>query len=320
MGCRAWSVAVCLMLAVVGVGACAGTTVEGAWGTLSIGWEPAGSLSIDIILDDENETSQEEGGATWVLTGHAHRFEDDLYAWQIHLSQEFESFMIIPNDFLAARSFLFAEAGVHAESDATAGTLHIEIPETAFARPLVTAGDIVDIHAIWIQLEPLFSVTVPDQAAAFSDEPTEAAVADRALPSGEEAVGAGAAHQIAEEHPEGSEDQQAVPVSDVVTHDWFPSRTVYVQGEAIEHRFTLLDPASNEAARWATATINLLRLQDRGPSQIVLFESLTGDPYTGVFAYQIDTSSLAPGNYELIIWTSAGGESRRAGIRIDSST
>jgi len=313
---RAWIILVCLMLAVVTVGALAETTVEEDWGSLSMGWEPTGFLSIDVTLSDESASSPEEGVATWVLTGHAHRFGDDLYAWQIHLSQEFENFMVIPNDFLAAGAFLLTEAGVRAESDATAGTLHIEIPETAFARSLVAAGDVVDVHAIWVQVEPLFSVTVPDADIAAA-EPTSVTASDQAIASGGEPAGAGAAYAPGEELTEGSEQPQATPVTDQVIHEWFPAQTVYVRGETIEHRFVLLDPESDEPARWATATINLLRLQDQGPSQIVLFESLIGDPYTGVFAYRIDTSSLAPGNYELIIWASAGGESRRAVIRID---
>jgi len=315
---RGWIILVCLTLAVVTVGAYAETTVEEDWGSLSMGWEPTGFLSIDVTLSVESAASSEEAAATWVLTGHAHRFADDLYAWQIHLSQEFENFMVIPNDFLAARAFLLTEAGVRAESDATAGTLHIEIPEAAFARLLVTAGDTVDIHAIWLQLEPLFSVTVPDADVAAA-ESTSVTASDQAIASGGEPAGAGAAYAPGEEPTEGSEQPQATPVTDQVIHEWFPAQTVYVQGEAIEHRFALLDPESDEPARWATATINLLRLQDQGPSQIVLFESLTGDPHTGVFEYRIDTSDLAPGSYELIIWTSAGGESRRVTIRINSA-
>ncbi len=300
---RAWSVLVCLMLAVVTVGVYAETTVEEDWGSLSIGWEPTGFLAIDVTLSGESVASPEEAAATWVLTGHAHRFGDDLYAWQIHLSQEVENFMVIPNDFLAARAFLLSEAGVRAESDATAGTLHIEIPEAAFARSLVAAGDVVDVHAIWIQLEPLFSIAIPDQAIA----------------SGGELAGAGAAYAPGEEPTAGREQPQATPATDQVIHEWFPAQTVYVQGETIEHRFVLLDPESDEPACWATATINLLRLQDQGPSQIVLFESLTGDPHTGVFDYRVDTAELTPGSYELIIWTSASGESRRATIRINSA-
>ncbi|MBN1858955.1 hypothetical protein JW848_07100 [Candidatus Bipolaricaulota bacterium] len=301
MRSRAW-VAALLAVGIFMVAAHAENTVETSWGSLSIGWAAAGFLSVDIRLSEDVPQPEEAMTATWVITEHAHRFADDIYAWQIHFSQEFDNFMIVPNDFLATRAFTLVDVGIVADADHIGTDLHVEIPEVAFSRPLVAIGDVLDIHAIWVQLEPLFTVAIPEKGPVAE--------------SGEQPVGVGGAVVGAEGEDSAIGVEYPIPGEPELGYDWLPTQTVFAQGEAIEHRFILLDPGTGEPAEWASATINLLRIPEEGPRQIVLFEVMTGDPSTGVFEYRIDASALNPGNYELIIWTSAEPVSRRLRIEI----
>jgi len=300
---RAWVTGVCCALALASCAVCAENRIENSWGTLSIDWTPDGFVSIDVLLLDSSPLPQVGTTGTWVLTGHAHRFADDLYAWQIHVSRQFDSFMIIPNDFLASSAFAFAEVGITSHPEAMPAGLHVEIPGTMFGRSLVTGGDTVDVHAIWIQLEPLWSITIPEQdvAGAASDDP----------------VGGGAVVESSDvEEPEDGTD--ALPDETEPGTDWFPAQRTYVRGEAIEHRFVLVDPETEEAAQWATGTINVMRTHEQGPSQIVLFEMLIGNPTTGVFSYRIDTSAFVAGVYELIVWTSVEPNGRSTTIQVEA--
>ena len=154
-------------------------------------------------------------------------------------------------------------------------------------------GDVLDIHAIWVQLEPLFTVTIPDK--------------DSVAGSDDEPIGAGAAVGATE---------QRMPGEMEVGHDWLPPQTVYAHGEAIEHYFILLDPDTGEPAEWAVATINMLHILGQDPAEIVVFETIPEDPGTGIFSYRIETSPLSPGIYELISWTSVETPSRRLRIEI----
>ena len=301
MGRRVWVVVVFAVLAFM-VAACAENTVENPWGRLSIDWTPAGFLSLEIRLSENVPQPQEGATATWVITEHAHRFADDLYAWQIHFSEGFGNFMIIPNDFLATSAFALVDVGILADTDYIWTELHVGIPEVAFSRSLVATGDVLDIHAIWVQLEPLFTVAIPEKEAVAE--------------GGEQPAGGGGAVVGVEQEDSGSDVEYATPDELELGYDWLPTQTVYPHGEAIEHRFILLDPGTGEPAEWASATINLLRIPEEGPRQIILFEVMTGDPNTGVFEYRIDASALSPGSYELIIWTSAEPVSRRLRIEI----
>ena len=77
----------------------------------------------------------------------------------------------------------------------------------------------------------------------------------------------------------------------------------YAVGDIIDGRFVLTDPITGLPVEDALVTVSLL-----GPagSALAFWGVTTYDASTGEYVFQIDTSGLAPGSYEMIIQTADG--------------
>ncbi|RLE37747.1 hypothetical protein DRJ12_02415, partial [Candidatus Acetothermia bacterium] len=207
---------------------------------------------------------------TWVVTLIADRFADGIFAWQLHSSGSFESVLVIPNDFLTIRNFLPEALGIGITRSEQAGTFEVRIPKEEPVPNLVTPGDKIRIHALWIKSAPLVGFTVPE--------------------SGEAPAGGGGS---AESEP---------------GTDPLPAGDVFTRGEMIENSFVLIDPETGESRMYVAASYSLLRIWEGKADEFLRFAQIAQDPETGVLSYEIDTTRLSAGKYRLIISIGRGDE------------
>jgi len=208
----------------------------------------------------------------WVLTVSTRRFDDGLFAWQLHLSETVDSVLVLPNDFLTARHFSTAQLGIATALSPDGCGLVIRIPTDGPIPNFVAPGDVIELHALWIQQAPLASVVV--------------------APVNTLAVG-----------PAGGGGDAAV--TDPATSP-LPTATVYRRGEPIAHRFVLVNPPADEDGSRVVLSYTLMAVHDGRASEFARFAHITYDAATGTYSYSIDTTSLAAGAYRLLIGSSNG--------------
>lgn len=248
-------------------------------------WLDQESLELHIGLALPAETPE---SPMWVLTVAADRFSDGIYAWQLHLSEQFESVLIIPNDFLTARNFSLSQVGIEVVEHVPGAFLRLRIPRYDVIAELIAPGDRVDVHALWMQQTPIVSFAVP----APGDGTVATSIA-----------GGGATVDEPEPHGEPSTSP-------------LPDRDEYRRGEPIVWRFVLLDGESGDPMLRVGASFTLARAQEKGPYEIVLLRWIQQDPETGILEYEIGTASLDAGTYELIVATMLSAEAYRMQVRI----
>lgn len=255
---------------------------------LSVDWEDGGVCVLSVSLSDAADAS----GGVWVVTLKADRYEDGVFAWQLHWSPEQANVIVLPNDFLTSRAFTPDQLGIIAELGDEAWTLRI--PRSEAIPQLIAPGDTLRIHALWIQQEPLGSVTVP-----------EATVAAAAI------AGAGGGQPAAP-----PETQVAVPAG-TPSNEPLPLQNVYVAGEPILHRFIPVDPETGLARIGVHATATLLRVFKDKPPDLLIYKILQPDGH-GALDLRIETTDLASGTYELFVWIS--GEEHAHSMRLELMT
>jgi len=248
---------------------------DGGW--VEVGWENTAALVVRICLDDMLGTADDS--ATWVVTNLSHRFQDGVFAWQIHYSEEEESVIVIPNDFLMVHGFDLSHLGIDVLSHETGRELTLRIPRDALIPNLVSPSDLLEIHALWRQMEPIAVVAVPDFGQPFA------------------IAGSGGEIELAE----------------TCAEELLPTQSVYVVGEPIDHCFVVIDSETGEPDPWATAYCEIVRCS--GNRGILAQFEIPRSSETGAFELLIETSGYAPGNYDLCIWGSAGIECKRIEIR-----
>lgn len=273
-----------LVLAMLTGCLCSAQALEAAFegGHLRCHWSDDGFLELRIKLAPRDLAIDE---AVWVVTLDADRFDDGIFAWQWHIGGEHESVIVIPNDFLTTVQFRPPQLGVEAARGEDVGDLVLRIPREGVIPNLVMPGDRIELHALWIQQPPLVGFLVPPLTEAIADAGHDA----QANPAG----GGGAAPEPGALEPT----------------DPFPAARTFEQGEAIERSFIIVDPGTGEPRFQLGASISLLRVRGGQPDEFVRFSHIPQDRETGLLAYSIDTSTLAPGAYRLVIAT-ADGETR----------
>ena len=142
-------------------------------GSAALRWLDGEVLELRIEMAEAGDAAD---GLTWVVTAVANRFADGIFAWQLHLSPQLESFLVIPNDFLTARNFSFAQLGIGVLQYEPGALLHIQIPRFGPIPELVSPGDRLDLHALWIAQAPLVSMVVPELSAGPAGAGAEADV------------------------------------------------------------------------------------------------------------------------------------------------
>jgi hypothetical protein len=225
----------------------------------------------------------------WVLTVYSHRFEDGIFAWQIHYSETIDSVLVLPNDFLTARNFTTEQLGIEAELAASGASLSLRLPILGAIPRLIGDGDLIDLHALWIQQEPLISMILPG--------PEGLAI----LPAG-----GGASVPASESEP--------------VSTSMLPDVGVFVQGQPISHQFALQDPLATDGLQRLVLSYTLMRLHDDRSSEFARFAHVLYNFDTALYSYTIDTSALEPGHYRLLIGASNSSSSYQMELEIVPSS
>ncbi len=259
---------VLLLVAVVGW-ATSGREIAFPGGRLTIVWEDAGVLLVRIRLDQPAEA---DGTKTWVLTDLAHRFADGVFAWQVHVSEDHQSALVIPNDFLMVSKFTLDQLGIGIAAHEPGLSLELRIPCEDPIPNLAAPGDLLEIHALWRQMAPIVTIEVPPYQAGIAVGGAGGGLGTAELPS-------------------------TVPL---------PAGTTYTIGETIHHRFVVIDPETGAPDGAATASCSLIQIED-GTRNFRRYFVIPKDLETAVFELEIDTGNLGAGTYDLYVWTSADG-------------
>jgi len=192
-------------------------------------------LEIRAGIDDSSIPSETH---MWVLTVHTHRFEDGVFAWQLHYSEDIDSVLVIPNDFLTARHFTTLQLGIEIEFHELGNELSLRIPSQGPLPRLVAEGDLIELHALWIQQQPLASMRIPllDNLAA-------------------QQAGGGASVP--------GEETQTISSSPL------PSLHIYEQGESISHQFVLEKPSEPDDIQRVVLSYTLMRVHEHRANEFV---------------------------------------------------
>jgi len=236
-------------------------------GYVECGWVNETTL---VVAAQLNEVLGQNG--TWVLTVIADRFDDGIFAWQLHASASYKSVLVMPNDFLTARNFLPESLDVETDLAEDGGKIEVRIPKDGPIPNLVAPGDLIRIHALWIGSEPLVEFPVPDFTVRIS------------------AGGGGGAE-------EGG-----------IRTDPLPAGSVFPRGEKIANSFVLIDPDTGSPRLYVAASYSLLRIREGKADEFLRFAQIEQDRETGLLSYEIDTARLTPGKYRLIVTVGPGEE------------
>ncbi len=239
-------------------------------------------LTIQAGIDDSSTPAETY---MWVLTVYSHRFEDGLFAWQIHYSEDIDSVLVLPNDFLTARHFTTEHLGIEAELAVSGTELNLRLPILGAIPRLVVAGDLIELHALWIQQEPLISMRVP--------APENLAILQ---------MGGGASIP-------GSENE-------TVSTSPLPEVDRFEQGQPISHQFVLQGQPAPEVLQRIVLSYTLMRIHETQANEFVRFAHISYDFATDIYSYTIDTSRLEPGWYSLLIGSSNSELSYRTELAI----
>ena len=245
-------------------------------------------------LDVQVATIAPASGAeshVWILTVYGHRFADGIFAFQIHYSAAMDSVLVLPNDFLTARNFTTEQLGIETELSDDGSQLSLRLPILGAIPRLIAEGDLVEVHALWVQQEPLLSAYVPAPGVSAA-----------LLPAGGGATVPGSSIKPTSTSP-------------------LPDPRSFVQGQSIDHQFSLGDvTALGDGLQRIVLSYTLMRLHDDRTSDFVRFAHIAYDFDTSLYSYSIDTANLAPGRYSLIIGSSNSSVSTRAELEITAPT
>jgi hypothetical protein len=262
----AWLAGMCVLVSLVA----AAETTSFPGGTLDVLWADDTTLSLRVALD---APAPQTGSAVlmWVLTVQASRFADGIHSWQLRLSPTYASIVVVPNDFLATQRFTLEQLRVEVVASDPGRSLSLRIPRSGPIPELVAPGDAVEVHALWLQRQPIVTASLPDV----------------------EFEGAGGG---------GSEGGGGRLI---------PPQQVYTLGATIRHEFVLVDPATGQPVLEGAALVGFVRIGGDGAGELVRYLYCEANPETGVVTYEIDTTGLAAGTYEIIVHATSGATERR---------
>ena len=258
---------------------------------MSVIWEEDGVCVLSVSVPEDSASD-----GVWVITLLADRYEDGIFAWQLHWSPEQANVVVLPNDFLTSRAFLLEQLGIATEI--SADRWNLRIPRHGAIPELIAPGDTLRVHALWLQQDPIGSIVVPEVDLAAADP-----------------AGAGGVQP-----PEPLSEQPDAPVTEPETADEVPSnaplpaQSIYAIGEPITHRFIPVDPETGIPRIGAHATATLMQVFKDKPPDLQIYKILQPDA-DGVLDLRIETANLAAGTYELYVWIS--GEEHAHSMRLE---
>jgi len=214
---RGWMFLLVVVLLVAGVFGTAGDTIINVWGRLDYGWIDASTFGIRFQGSAQiHQIEQDWPKSALLITDHAHRFNDNLCAWQIRKSEGREILQVIPNDFTRGQSYTSEPPKQQTEGNSSYSEFQLVIPRVFDSYELLAGGDPIEIRLCWVTQQAAFffvvSVPPPAQSGEHSStpEPNESPSEDQTTSS----------------PTPGSEDEPAPETEESHPSDQVPDETV----------------------------------------------------------------------------------------------
>jgi len=237
-------------------------TLDG--GAVDCRWVTEEVLRLEVRLDASS--AEEDGlgaGGTWVITNRAHRFADGISSWQLHFSPTHESIVVVPNDFLMVRSLTFEQVGVNVAEHVPGRKLVLEYRSDGDGPVLIRPGDLLEVHALWLKMEPLALLQIPSALSA---------------------AGGGGSTEL------------------MISASPLPTQSHFELGNTVRHAFRLAGNETKGPEERDVLTCSLVHLRADGSSSVVRHLWLFSNSETGIYELIIDTAGLLPGVYDLYLW------------------
>ena len=151
--------------------AAAGDTITNIWGTVDYGWIDAETLGIQFQGSEQiRQIEQDWPKSALLITDHAHRLTDNLFAWQIRKSSEGEVLLVIPNDFTKAESYYPSAQPNETREGVFYSEVQVRFSRVFESHKLIAEGDVIEIHLSWGAEHRLFLFTVPARPSPAAHE------------------------------------------------------------------------------------------------------------------------------------------------------
>jgi hypothetical protein len=98
-----------------------------------------------------------------------------------------------------------------------------------------------------------------------------------------------------------------------------PPQQICALGATIRHEVVLMDPATERPALEGAVRVGFVRIGGDGAGELVRYLYCEADPKTGVVTYEIDTTGLVAGTYEIIVHATPGTTERQRIEILDAS-
>jgi len=144
--------------------ATAADTIANMWGTVHYGWIDTEAFGIQFQGSEQiRQIEQDWPKSALLITNHAHRFSDNLFAWQVRKSAEGEVLLVIPNDFTKAQSYYpdAQPSETQEQEDISYSECQVTLSRILDSHKIIAEGDLIEIHLSWGQEHLLFSFSIP---------------------------------------------------------------------------------------------------------------------------------------------------------------
>ena len=140
----------------------AADTIANMWGTVHYGWIDTETFGIQFQGSEQTrQIEQDWPKSALLISDYAHRFSDNLFAWQVRKSAEGEVLLVIPNDFTKAQSYYPDAQPSETQKDISYSEFQLALSRVLDSHKIIAEGDLIEIHLSWGQEHLLFSFTIP---------------------------------------------------------------------------------------------------------------------------------------------------------------
>jgi len=168
---RGWMFLLVVVLLVTGAFGAAGDTIINVWGRLDYGWIDESTFGIRFQGSAQiHQIEQDWPKSALLITDHAHRFNDNLYAWQIRKSEGREILQVIPNDFTRGQSYTSEPPKQQTEGNGSYSEFQLVMPRVFDSYVLLAEGDPIEIRLCWVAQQSVFFFVVSAPPPAQSGE------------------------------------------------------------------------------------------------------------------------------------------------------
>lgn len=265
---RGWMFLLVVVFLITGVFGTAGDTIINVWGRLDYGWIDASTFGIRFQGSAQiHQIEQDWPKSALLITDHAHRFNDNLCAWQIRKSEGREILQVIPNDFTKGQAYTSEPPKQQTEGNGSYSEFQLVIPRVFDSYVLLAGGDPIEIRLCWVAQQPVFFFVVSVPPPAQSGEHSSTPETDE-TPSNDQTTSSSTPHSEDEPAPETEESRVSGQVPDEVIGS--PPSTPSSLSEQEPIPKINESPSNGQAAEESSSVV-------QPPSPVVEDESVRGE-------------------------------------------